>query len=185
MAAPYQCQGFLVQAGLSGCDTPMRWIQFHLRSCSHVNYTASTLPFVQAKKVRTNRTGSFTRCYTLSVCNQFPLPEMQVCKSTKLTPAVFRECDCCAAFHWKDPDSLPGNSLSTYLTWCGMHLKILRLTPQSRDKPEYKHTFCLLFIASGLLGFSICFKLDTLLTACQRNSLYQINPLKINFAFSS
>lgn len=137
---------------------PLCRIQLHLRSCSHVNYTASTSPLVQAKRVRTNRTRSFTRCYTLSVCIQFPLLEVQVCKSTKLTPAVLCECYCCAAFHWKDPDSLPGNSLSIYLTCCGMHLKLLQLIPQSTDKPAHKHTFTLLFTASGLLVFPQLFQ---------------------------
>lgn len=100
-------RAFWCRQGCQGVIQPMCRIQLHLRSCSHVNYTASTSPFVQAKRVRTNRTRSFTRCYTLSVCIQFLLPEVQVCKSTKLTPAVLCERNCCAAFPWKDPDSLP------------------------------------------------------------------------------
>lgn len=92
-------RAFWCKQGCQGVIQPMCRIQLHLRSCSHVNYTASTSPFVQAKRVRTNRTRIFTRCYTLSVCIHFLLPKVQVCKSTKLTPAVLCECDCCAAFH--------------------------------------------------------------------------------------
>lgn len=82
------CQGFLVQAGLAGCctthaedTTPPKVTQLLE---GHMDYIACTSPCVQPKRVRTNRAGSLTRCYTFSICIQFPLPSVLVCKSTQL-----------------------------------------------------------------------------------------------------
>jgi len=171
--------------------------QLHLRLHSAWRTTCERrclrFTFCPGRKSKDKQSKKFYKVLHIQCPHPVPAPKCASAqKHAAHTPASLSGCDCYAAFHWEDPNSLPENALSTHETCHGTHLKISQ--PASRitrgeewckAKPGHKHASCPAFTAPGLLGFSICFKLDVLLTACGSNSLYGINPLEITFAFSS
>lgn len=159
----------------------------------HANYIACTSPFVQAERLRINRARSFTRCYTLSVCIQFPLPSMPVHRSTQLIyPQSCLDAIATQLFAGRIPIRFQGIPCLHILPAAGRTWKILQPPPESpntRSAARLNLSISMHSTQYSLLlscwVFSIYFKLNTSLTACQRNSLYGINPLEITFAFSS
>lgn len=196
--APCLCQGLLVQARLAGCCTNhVQRTQLHLRS--HGTWRATCelhclhFTFCPGRKTKNKQSKKFYKVLHIKCLHPVPTPKHAGAQEHAAhIPAVLSGCDCYTAFCWQDPNSIPGNSLSTYITCCGTHLKILqppRESPNTRSVSRLNLSISMHSTQYSLLlscwVFSIYFKLNTSLTACQRNSLYGINPLEITFAFSS